>query len=203
MGDLLLDTGVINKLCDAAFRRACCRCLGACGRPTYPTDPWFEPTVLDEYEVKMVTADGKRLDLEYVEKAIQESAGRVQPWRPWLACTSDTVCCGCVAAKDEARFGFLVVRSASVDPGRGHATLKVWPEHVHKARAVMERERGLVDKFGRPIEVQVIQRAQPVPEDTGGRPPSDDLAAAARIDEGGNPRSSGADDPHVVATEVH
>lgn len=158
MGDLFLDTGVLNKVCDDAYRSCCCKCLAMCGRPTFPTDPWFKATVLDDYKVAM---EGR--DVKYVQDAIQQAGGRVKPWRPWLCCTRDFICCGLVPAIDEARFGYLVIRKAAVEP-TGRATLEVWPDHVDLVKSAMT---NLTDKFNRPIPVQVIQRAALADDDNG------------------------------------
>lgn len=92
--------GACYDAIDAGYRQACCRCFAWAGcRPTYPTDPWFEPTVLDH-----VRAQG---EAAAVEAAIVAASPRFRARWWWLCGTSD--CC---------TSDFSVVRKAKVVDGR-------------------------------------------------------------------------------------
>lgn len=161
MADLLfLDTRLINIVLDKWFRRCCCRPFSLCGlRPNFPSDPWFVPVELSHYCI-LRKPDGERFDHAFVETQITLAAGRVEPRLcPWLVCTRDALLCGLIPTNDEARFGFFVVRNATVDPGTGRAHLWVWGEYLDKAEAAM---RDLKDQCGRKIPTQAIERGAPV-----------------------------------------
>lgn len=85
---------------DAGYRQAACQCFAWAGwRPTYPTDPWFEPTVLDH-----IVARGEAAT---VEAAIIRASPRFRASWWWLCGTSD--CC---------TSDFSVIRKAKVVNGR-------------------------------------------------------------------------------------
>lgn len=103
---------------DATYRTCCCELFSACGlRDIYPSDPFFEPTVLDHFIIdpnRIRNAGELAAGAEWIEQLIVKSSPRISPNLRWLCCTSDTWCCGQYARTEEARLGFRVIRRAKV-----------------------------------------------------------------------------------------
>mmetsp|Transcript_5078 Transcript_5078/g.15338 ORF Transcript_5078/g.15338 Transcript_5078/m.15338 type:complete len:244 (-) Transcript_5078:307-1038(-) len=146
------------KDCDDTYRSCCCECFSYVGvRPVYPSDPWFEATVLDNFRLPLDKTSDEAVDVDWIERAILDASPRIAPELFWLCCTSDTACCGHLPATEEAAHGFRVIRRAKVvDLRTGKTHITVWPQFQDAAEAAM---RSLRDPHGRPIEAIVMDRS--------------------------------------------
>lgn len=157
----LRDSGrAFYRAVDTTYRECCCYPFSMMGlRPVFPSDPFFEATVLDNVLVdlsQLPNSGDPEADLAWIEATIVQASPRIEADLGWLCCTSDTGCCGRYPATDEARRGFMVIRSAKIVDKTGKCHLTVWPKFQDAAEATM---RHLHDCGGRPINATVMERS--------------------------------------------
>lgn len=170
---------------DDTVRNCCCWGFSMTGlRPIYPSDPFFEATVMDYFSVDLSKLTQKSgdidTDIRYLQQSIINASPRIEADAKWLCCTSDAPCFGAWKS-EEARDGFRVVRAVKVIDNRGKTPtsydrvkvhLTVWPKFQDAAEQAM---RNLADENGTPIRANVMDRT------TSGRTYS--LLEAVPIDE--------------------
>ena len=131
-----------REVVDRGWRNNCCLPWFRLGlRPAFPSDPFFEGTILGHFVIERSLSGGPLTAKEAraLEEAILEASPRMKPTGlAWLACTRDASCCGLEATSEDARRGFKVIRKVAINRRTGRCFLTVWPEFAHCVDAIME-----------------------------------------------------------------
>jgi len=158
-----------NDAIDRGIRFVCCYPFFAHGcRQAYPSDPFFEPTIIDHFKVRQKLTETEAREFE---EAILDASPRVKPSLCCLTCTSDTSFCGTVPRSEDAREGFRIIRKAKLNTKNGRLLLTVSPEFYYSALYFMNnfentvlKKGGTEHKFKLPIPVISRPSMDPFPQ---------------------------------------